>query len=306
MERMIYTVTLNPSIDYIVGVEDFKPGKTNRTTFEQKFPGGKGINVSRVLKELEMTNTALGFVGGFTGKYIVDSLHELGIATDFIDVKDDTRINIKLKSDVESEINGQGPNITEDEIQQLRNQFSKLTREDTVILSGSKPPSLPKNFYETVIQWIDEQGADFIIDTHANELLQVLPYQPLLIKPNKEELEELFHITIKTPDEVIPYGKELVNRGAQHVILSLGGDGAYFFTKDDVFYGQAPEGKVLNSVGAGDSMIAGFTAEYLTSHDRMEAFKVGIAAGSATAFSEDLATKKDIEKLLQKIEITKI
>lgn len=300
---MIYTLTLNPSIDYIVGIQDFQFGKTNRTSFEQKYPGGKGINVSRVLKELGIESTALGFIGGFTGVYIEETLETLGIETDFVRVDDDSRINIKLKGNVETEINGQGPIIKEDKIKQLKNQLKNLTDTDVVILSGSKLRSLSENFYEELIEMIKKSSAEFIIDTNAGELLNILKYQPLLIKPNKEELEDLFGVEIGSSEEVIPYGKQLIEKGAQHVIISLGEEGAYLFTKEEILFGEAPAGQLVNSVGAGDSMIAGFVAEWTKSNNVIEAFKMGLAAGSATAFNEDLARREDILRLVEKVQL---
>lgn len=304
---MIYTVTLNPSIDYIVGTNAFHIGKTNRSSFEKKYPGGKGINVSRILKELKIESTALGFIGGFTGEYINNELVSLGIHTDFIKVEEDSRINIKLKtSNEETELNGQGPHISEKAITQLKDQLKKLTSKDLVILSGSKPPSLSDHFYEELIQIIHEVDADFIIDTNANELLEALKYKPFLIKPNKDELEELFQIEVSSLKEILPYGKKLIELGAKHAIISLGGEGAYLFVGEDVYFGPAPDGKLVNSVGAGDSMLAGFSAAFLEAENVEEAFKMALASGSATAFNEDLAIREDILDLLESVEIYRV
>lgn len=301
---MIYTVTLNPSIDYIVGAEAFHIGKTNRSSFERKYPGGKGINVSRILKELKVDSTALGFIGGFTGNYIKNQLVSLGIDTDFIEVEEDSRINIKLKTiNEETELNGQGPHINEKAIDLLKIQLKKLLPGDLIILSGSKPQSLVDSFYEELIQIIHQADAKFILDTNANELLEVLKYEPFLIKPNKDELEELFQIKISSLKEILPYGKKLIEMGAEHVIISLGGEGAYLFVEDNVYFGPAPEGTLVNSVGAGDSMLAGFSAAFLDAGNIKEAFKMALAAGSATAFNEDLAVREDILGLLESVEI---
>lgn len=303
---MIYTITLNPSIDYIVGVETFNLGKTNRSSFERKYPGGKGINVSRILKELEVESTALGFIGGFTGKYIKESLTALDIQTDFIEVKEDSRINIKLKNDVETEINGQGPTIKRQAIDQLKAQLKNLLPGDLVILSGSKPHSLAANFYEELIQIIQNTQANFILDTNADELLEVLKYNPFLIKPNKDELEALFDMEISSLEEIIPYGKKLIEMGAEHLIISLGGEGAYLFVRDEIYFGAAPKGTLINSVGAGDSMIAGFSATYFKTRNVVDAFRMAIASGSATAFNEDLATREAILTLVENVHVKKI
>ncbi|BAC12795.1 fructose 1-phosphate kinase [Oceanobacillus iheyensis HTE831] len=301
---MIYTITLNPSIDFIVPVDQLKLGKLNYMNDEYKVPGGKGINVSRILQELTTSSTALGFIGGFTGNFIIDFLEKRNLKTDFISISEDTRINIKLKSSSETEINGRGPSISSDESSKLLSQLEKITANDFVVLSGSKPPSLPADFYEKVIKKVTETGARFAIDTTGDALMQSLAYQPLVIKPNQHELEDLFGVTISTNEDVIKYGKKLLKKGAQHVIVSMGADGAILITNNGVYKGTSPSGTLRNSVGAGDSMIAGFLSIYLTSQNVLEAFKMSIAAGSATAFSHDLATRNKIDNLLSEIEIT--
>lgn len=301
---MIYTLTLNPSIDFIVPVDQLKLGKLNYMNDEYKVPGGKGINVSRILQELTTSSTALGFIGGFTGNFIIDFLEKRNLKTDFISISEDTRINIKLKSSSETEINGRGPSISSDESTKLLSQLEKITANDFVVLSGSKPPSLPVDFYEKVIKRVTETGAKFAIDTTGDALMQSLAYQPLVIKPNQHELEDLFGVTISTNEDVIKYGKKLLKKGAQHVIVSMGADGAILITNNGVYKGTSPSGTLRNSVGAGDSMIAGFLSIYLTSQNVLEAFKMSIAAGSATAFSHDLATRNKIDNLLSEIEIT--
>jgi 1-phosphofructokinase len=303
---MIYTITLNPSIDYIVRVKQFNHGELNKMDGDAKFPGGKGINVSRILTELESDTTALGFLGGFTGNFISDWLKNDEIHSDFTSISDDTRINIKLKSEVETEINGRGPTITLSEANNLLSKLDKVNKKDTVILSGSKPPSLPENFYEKMVKKIRETNAEFVIDTTGKDLEVTLPYKPLLVKPNREELSELFHVHLKTIKDVIPYGKKLLEMGAKHVIVSMAGDGALLFTNEGVYQGFNPKGKVKNSVGAGDSMIAGFIGEFSKSQDPITAFKMGIACGSATAFSDDLAKKETILSLLDQVEIKEI
>lgn len=303
---MIYTVTLNPSIDFIVHVNDFQVGELNKMDRDAKYPGGKGINVSRILTELGIETTALGFLGGFTGKFIADWLEADRVQSDFISIKDNTRINIKLKSGIETEINGKGPMITEHEAKDLLNQLGNISDQDTIIFSGSKPPSLPDDFYKQMIEIVKEANIDFVIDTTGDDLETALPLQPLLVKPNLEELSELFQVKLQTIDDVIPYGKKLLEMGAKHVIVSMGGDGALLFTNDGVFQGISPKGVLKNSVGAGDSMIAGFIGEFTETRDYLRAFQMGIASGSATAFSSDLAKKEDILALLDQIEIKEI
>ncbi|MFD1851492.1 1-phosphofructokinase [Oceanobacillus bengalensis] len=300
---MIYTVTLNPSIDYVVQVEEVTLGKLNKIHTDFKLPGGKGINVSRILHALETESTALGFLGGFTGEFIANWLKNECIDTDFIQVQDDTRINIKLKSIEETEINGRGPTITNEEADRLLRKLSELKEDDVVILSGSKPPSLPEDFYQQLIKRISGSNATFVIDTTGKDLETALSYKPLLIKPNTVELSDLFNVDLKKQEEIIPYGKKLLELGAEHVIVSMAGDGALLFTSEGVFRGISPSGTVKNSVGAGDSMIAGFIGEFMKSKNAVKAFKMGLAAGSATAFSDDLAKKEDILSILAAVQV---
>ncbi|MBS3680874.1 1-phosphofructokinase [Ornithinibacillus massiliensis] len=300
---MIYTITLNPSIDYIVSIPQVALGELNKMDHDLKLPGGKGINVSRILHEVGKDTVALGFLGGFTGGFISDWLTKEGVRSDFIQIREDTRINIKLKSEEETEINGRGPTISPEESKKLIEKLSHLTPEDTVVLSGSKPPSLPDDYYLQLVELITKQGASFIIDTTGQELFAALPLNPLLVKPNKEELAELFQVSITSEADVLTYGNKLLELGAEHVIVSMAGEGALLFTKNGTYKGINPKGTVKNSVGAGDSMIAGFTGEYMQSKDPIQAFKMGIASGSATAFSDDLAKKQDILSLLDQIEI---
>lgn len=300
---MIYTITLNPSIDYIVSIPQVKLGELNKMDHDLKLPGGKGINVSRILHEVGKDTVALGFLGGFTGGFISEWLTKEGVRSDFIQIQEDTRINIKLKSEKETEINGRGPTISPEESKKLIEKLSHLTPDDTVILSGSKPPSLPDDFYLQLVELITKQGASFIIDTTGQELFATLPLNPLLVKPNKEELAELFQVSITSEEDVLSYGNKLLELGAEHVIVSMAGEGALLFTKNGTYKGINPKGIVKNSVGAGDSMIAGFTGEYMQSKDPIQAFKMGIASGSATAFSDDLAKKQSIFSLLDQIDI---
>ena len=303
---MIYTVTLNPSIDYIVKIPAIKAGELNRMESDIKLPGGKGINVSRVLNNLGQKTTTLGFLGGFTGDFISNWLNQEAIQTRFIEIKEDTRINVKVKADVETEINAAGPAITQDEADQLLQQLNGLTAEDVVVLSGNKPPTLPADFYQKMIEKITSHGAQFIIDTTGEELLNALPFKPLLVKPNHHELADLFDVSFQSIEEIIPYGKKLLSLGATYAVISMAGDGALFFTNEAVYQANVPKGKVKNSVGAGDSMIAGFIGSLVETKDALEAFKRSVATGSATAFSDDLATKAEIESLINEVKISKI
>ncbi|WP_099221986.1 1-phosphofructokinase [Listeria costaricensis] len=303
---MIYTVTLNPSIDYIVQVEDLKLGELNRMKHDDKLPGGKGINVSRVLNQLNVNSKATGFLGGFTGRFIKDWLEEEGVKTGFVKISDDTRINIKLKHGEETEINGLGPTISEHEQAVFFEEMQAVKMGDIVILSGSVPPSLGTNFYERIIAHCLEIGADFMIDTTGPELLEALPKKPLLIKPNHHELAELFGVNLETREDIITYGKKCLELGAQHVIVSMAGDGALFFEGEDVYFAEPIQGVVKNSVGAGDSMIAGFVGAYSVTKEPLEAFKTGVATGTATAFSTDLAKKAFINEMKPKVKLIKL
>ncbi|GAB1155792.1 1-phosphofructokinase [Paenibacillus illinoisensis] len=303
---MIYTITLNPSIDYIVEVDDLKLGGLNRMNRDLKLPGGKGINVSRVLNQLGAGNTAIGFLGGFTGRFINDKLQEDQIQTDFVTIADDTRINIKLKHGDETEINGLGPAIREEEAAQLLQKLSSLQTGDIVVLSGSIPPSLGTDFYDRLIQVCKQTGAEFVIDTTGPALMEALVHKPLLVKPNHHELAELFGVNIETREELVLYGRNLLEAGAKQVLISMAGDGALLITGSDVYHASVPKGKVKNSVGAGDSMIGGFVGTYVLNGDILEAFRTGVASGSATAFSDDLATREFIEELRGEVTITKL
>lgn len=303
---MIYTVTLNPSIDYIVHVTDFQPGTVNRMTKDFKFPGGKGINVSRILKRLDASSTVLGFLGGFTGTFIKEALQKEGLDCDFTEIGDDTRINIKLKSATETEINGGGPEITNQEIQLLKQQLSNVQKGDIVILSGSAPSSLRKGCYQELIAIVKEKDADFVIDTTGQDLADALSSEPLLVKPNNHELADLYDTTFNSIADIIPYGKRLLADGARHVIISMAGDGALLFTDAGVYQSNVLKRPLKNSVGAGDSMIAGFIGAYEKTSDPLTAFKMGVACGSGTAFSDDLATREMIDSLLDEVIVTKI
>lgn len=300
---MIYTVTFNPSLDYIVKVDDFKTGQVNRTASERLFPGGKGINVSIVLKNLGFDNVALGFTAGFTGKEIEKRVRDFGCSSDFIEIDNGlSRINVKLKSQEESEINGRGPQISEEALEKLFAQLDRLKKGDVLALAGSIPSSMPSDTYERIMARLENRGIDIVVDATKDLLKKVLKYHPFLIKPNNHELGDMFGVTLKNDDEIILYGKKLQEMGARNVLVSMAGDGAIFLNEDgSVHKSAAPTGKVKNSVGAGDSMVAGFLAGYLESGDLAAAFKMGVAAGSASAFSEELATRQEVTDLLNKI-----
>lgn len=300
---MIYTITFNPALDYISQVENFEIGKINRTKTEKILPGGKGLNVSTVLKNLGLGNTALGFIAGFTGEELKRKIEEHGIETDFVKVKNGiTRINVKISSNEETALNGNGPEISEDELQQLLEKIDKIKKGDIVILAGNVPKCIKNNIYEIICFKLEKNGVTFIVDSTRELLINVLKYKPFLIKPNKDELQETFNVKINTNEEIIEYAKKLQEMGAQNVLISLGGEGAILITKEGKeYYKQAPKGQVVNTVGAGDSMVAGFIAGYLESGDYEQALKMGIATGSASTFSMNLATKEEVEILLKNI-----
>ena len=300
---MIYTLTLNPSIDYVVNVNNLTLGKINRTLEDIKFPGGKVINVSRILSNQHVSNVALGFIGGFTGEFVEKSLKDLNIHTDFIKVSGDTRINVKVKSNTETEINGAGPKITDSELQSLFNKLSELKTNDILVLAGNIQNTLPSTLYSKIQNLVSKNGVKVVVDTSGNALLEAVKNKPFLIKPNNHEIEEIFNVKINNTDELIIYGKKLNEMGAENVIISLAGDGALLICSQGVFFGNAPKGEVKNSVGAGDSLVGGFLAEYSKSSDLLKAFKNGIASGSASAFSLDLCEEEFVKKLLPIINI---
>ena len=305
---MIYTVTLNPSIDYVIKVDKLTTGNINRVNEEHVYPGGKGINVSRILKSLDNDNIALGFVSGFTGDYIINSLQELNLKSDFIKVKEGfTRINVKVKSEEETEINGQGPKISEEELNQFYKVIDKLVDGDILILSGSIPSCLDERLYESIMKKVEDRDIKVIVDATKNLLLNVLKYKPFFIKPNNHELAEMFNVELNSTEDVVFYARKLKEMGAQNVLISMGKDGALLVTEnDEVFASSVAKGEVVNSVGAGDSMVAGFIAGYLKSNSYEEALRLGAASGGATAFSSDLATREFIDKLVDEIKIEKI
>jgi len=300
---MIYTVTFNPALDYVVKVDHFTLGAVNRTEQEDIYCGGKGLNVSTVLAALGYGNTALGFVAGFTGDEIEHRVKDLGFRSDFIHVEQGlSRINVKLKSGEETEINGSGPKITKKDLDQLYDKLDCLSEGDVLILSGSIPASLNDDIYERIMEYLDRRGIRIVVDATRDLLSNVLYYHPFLIKPNNHELGEMFGVTLKSVDEIIHYGKLLQEKGAENVLVSMAGDGAVLITeKGEVFTMGVPSGTVKNSVGAGDSMVAGFVAGYLENGSYEHALRLGSAAGSATAFSEGLAGKEDIMKLYNEL-----
>lgn len=300
---MIYTVTFNPSLDYIVSVDDFKLGRTNRTNSEYLLPGGKGINVSTVLRNLGIENTALGFVAGFTGTEVVKRLEALGVKNGFIQIEEGfTRINLKLKSIDGTEINGQGPVIGEEKVQMLMEQLNRLGEGDVLFLSGSIPSSMPDDAYQKIMELLNGKGVRIVVDATKDLLMNVLPYHPFLIKPNNYELGEIFGVELMTREEVVPYGKKLQEMGAQNVLISMAGEGAVLIAADgQVFDAPAPKGTLVNGVGAGDSMVAGFMAGWMQKQNYEHAFYMGIAAGSASAFSVNLATKEEVEAVYRQV-----
>lgn len=301
---MIYTVTFNPSIDYVIFTNDFKIDGLNRATATYKFAGGKGINVSRVLKTLDVESTALGFAGGFPGKFIADTLNNSAIQSNFIEVDEDTRINMKLKTGQETEINAPGPHITSAQFEQLLQQIKNTTSEDIVIVAGSVPSSIPSDAYAQIAQITAQTGAKLVVDAEKELAESVLSYHPLFIKPNKDELEVMFNTTVNSDEDVIKYGRLLVDKGAQSVIVSLGGDGAIYIDKEISIKAVNPQGKVVNTVGSGDSTVAGMVAGIASGLTIEKAFQQAVACGTATAFDEDLATRDAIEKIKSQVTIS--
>ena len=303
--KVIYTVTFNPSLDYIVSVKDFRPGMTNRTSSELMLAGGKGINVSIVLGNLGIKSTALGFIAGFTGDEIVRRLHNGGINSEFIKINDGiSRINIKLKSIDGTEINGQGPHIDSSHIEQLMNRLRRLESGDVLVLAGSLPAGISDNIYKDIMDMLKDKGVQIVVDATSRLLTNVLEYNPFFIKPNQHELGDIFNVTLNTQEEVIPYALELKKMGAVNVCVSMGGKGAILVADDgNVYKAKAPDGILKNSVGAGDSLVAGFLSGWIEKKDYEYAFRKGVATGSASAFSERLATNGEVNDLIGKVTI---
>ncbi|MGT2948032.1 1-phosphofructokinase [Streptococcus devriesei] len=302
---MIYTVTLNPSIDFIVRIDTVEIGSVNRMDSDDKFVGGKGINVSRILQRLGQDNTATGFIGGFTGRFVEEGLIAEGIKTDFVHVDQDTRINVKIKADEETEINGTGPVISEEQVEALEAVLSRLSAEDTVVFAGSAPTNLGNQIYKRLIPLVRQTGAQIVCDFEGQTLLDALAYQPLLVKPNNHELEAIFNVSLQGLDDIEKYAREILAKGAQNVIISMAGDGALLVTPDAAYFAKPIKGQIKNSVGAGDSMVAGFTGEFVKTADPVEALKWGVACGTATAFSDDLASIELIKETYKKVEVEK-
>ena len=305
---MIYTVTFNPSLDYIVSVSDFKLGLTNRTDSELLLPGGKGINVSTVLQNLGIANTALGFTAGFVGEEVRKEVEQLGVKAEFISLDEGvSRINLKLKSIDGTEINGQGPKIPREAVDALMTQLDRLGADDTLVLAGSIPASMTDDIYQKIMERLNGRNVRIVVDATKDLLLNVLGHHPFLIKPNNHELGDIFGVKLSEREEVVPYARKLQEKGAVNVLVSMAGKGAVLLAEDgNVYAAEAPKGILKNGVGAGDSMVAGFLAGYGESGDYEHAFRMGLAAGSASAFSEQLATKDEIEKVYETCKITKI
>ncbi|AJA50022.1 1-phosphofructokinase [Clostridium pasteurianum DSM 525 = ATCC 6013] len=303
---MIYTVTFNPAIDYVINVDDFKAGEVNRVVSEEKFAGGKGINVSRVLNNLGVKSKALGFIGGFTGKFIVDSLEDQGVQTDFVEVLGDTRINVKLKSKEETEINGGGPIITKEDLQKLFNIIGKLGADDYLVLAGNVQNSVPRDIYAVIQEKCATNKVKVVVDTTGEALVATLKNKPFLIKPNNHELGEIFNVELEEREEIIKYAQKLRDMGALNVIISMAAKGALLICDSGVYHASPAKGTVKNSVGAGDSVIAGFLASYSKNSDIVEAFRWGATSGSATAFSKDLCKKEDVEHYLPQVIVTRL
>ena len=300
---MVFTVTFNPSLDYIVTVDDFKLGLTNRTSSELMLPGGKGINVSIVLSNLGVKNTAFYFSAGFVGDEITRRVKESGINADYILIEEgNSRINLKSKNIDGTEINGMGPDISSEKLDELMTKLDAIKEGDTLVLAGSIPKSLPDSIYSDIMLRLSDKGIRIVVDATKDLLLNVLKYHPFLIKPNNHELGEIFGVELKTRESVIPYAKKLQEMGARNVVISMAGEGGVLVDEDgNTYMSEAPKGKLVNGVGAGDSMVAGFIAGYLEKNDTEYAFKMGLSAGSASAFSEFLATKEEVERVYKSI-----
>lgn len=299
---MIYTVTLNPSIDYVVRLNGFKAGITNRTESEEYYYGGKGINVSCVLAELDLDSTALGFIAGFTGEAIEEGIRNDRITTDFIKLEDGiSRINIKIKAGEETEINGQGPHITDADLERLMEKLNHIQNGDTLILAGSIPNTLPDDVYERMLERLKDRDIRIVVDATKKLLVNSLKYKPFLIKSNRQEISEIFDVEVETEEDTEKYARKLLEMGAQNVLISLGGEGAMLIDE----YGNKHKigvlkEKVINTVGSGDSMVAGFVAGYEKEKSYSYALKLGSACGNATAFLPGLATKEKINDVLKK------
>lgn len=300
---MIYTLTLNPSIDYVLKIDKFEDGQTLRSNTEEKYPGGKGIMVSKLLKNLGEKSVNIGFLGGFTGDFIRKKLNDLGIEEDFTRIEDDSRINVKLKYETETEINAQGPQITEEEIEEFLNYLDQLQEDDFVIISGSIPKSLGDDFYRVIVNLLEMNNVRFALDTSGKKLYKLSSYKPFLVKPNKDELSEIFEDKIDSDEKIVKYARKLIDQGAENVIVSLGKDGSIFVDNSVAYKAKPIEGKLINSVGSGDSMVAGYIFGYMKGLSKLDSYKLAIACGSATAFSPDIAEKELIDGIFKKVEV---
>lgn len=300
---MIYTVTLNPSLDYIMHLDSLKINTINRSNKEEVYPGGKGLNVSIVLNNLHVSNKALGFVAGFTGNEIARLACKYGVESDFVVLDRGTsRINVKLREKKETEVNGVGPQVTPQDLKDFYQKLEPLKDGDFLVLAGSIPSGVPEDIYKQIMKSLSDKNIHFVVDTTKDLLLNVLKFKPFLIKPNRFELAEAFGVELKNEEDIITYARKLQEMGAQNVLISLGENGAILLTHDgDVISAPVPAGTALNTVGAGDSMVAGFLAGYIKTKDVKQALKLGVAAGSATAFSTWLATKDEIDELLSRL-----
>lgn len=300
---MIYTLTLNPSIDYVLRIERFDDGQTIRSKSEEKYPGGKGIMVSKLLKNLGAKSINIGFLGGFTGEFIKNKLENLGIDQEFTKISDDSRINVKLKYETETEINAQGPQINEEEIEEFLNYLDNLNEDDFVVISGSIPKSLGDDFYRVIVNLLEMNNVRFALDTSGKKLFDLSVFKPFLVKPNKDELGEIFEDSIDSDEKIIKYARKLIDQGAENVIVSLGKDGSIFVDNNMAYKAKPIDGKLINSVGSGDSMVAGYIYGYMRGLSKIDSYKLAIACGSATAFSPDIAEKNLIYQILEKVEV---
>lgn len=299
---MIYTITTNPAIDYILRFDKFEDGATIRADEDEKYPGGKGIMASKILHNLGENPVNLGFVGGFIGEYIANSIRDLGLDEKFVRIKENSRINVKLKYDKETEINAKGPKISKEEVEKFFDSLKEIEKGDVIVISGSLPYSLDSDFYKKVIE---KTEADFTIDIADKKLLDYLAYKPLLVKPNEEELGKIFQTEIND-ENLVEYARKLNELGAKNVIVSLGAKGSIFVDENHVYRAKPIEGKLVNSVGAGDSMVGGFVYGMVNKLEKIDAYKLAVACGTATAFSPDIADRDMINQILSKVEVEEI
>ncbi|MBP3952415.1 1-phosphofructokinase [Bacillus suaedae] len=300
---MIFTVTLNPAIDHFVRLDRVELGTVNRASSDQKVAGGKGINVSKVLKRLGHPSETMGFIGGFTGRFIKETLEQEGITANFTEIASDTRINIKIQADQETEINGASPRILEEDLKNLITQLERLKAGDQLVLAGSVPETIKDTIYMTLTEEARKRKADVFIDSSGRAFEYAIKAAPTFIKPNHHELAELFETGPLTPKESLPYVKELLKKDIKYVLVSFAGEGAVLGTREGIYFANTPKGELKNSVGAGDSVVAGFLAALSENKSTVDAFKFSVAAGSATAFSEGFCQREDVEELMKEINI---